>query len=64
MPGEDLALPIERKVSAVLGHQNMSQETGGGQALGDRSGSIVRGSKSSLGLLQANAPLLDDRSNE
>src|ERR1700682_4340197 len=36
MPGEDLALPIKRKVIAVLGDQDMSEKTGTGEAFGDR----------------------------
>src|SRR5437660_2214930 len=36
VPGEDLALPIKRKVIAVLGDQDMSEKTGTGEALGDR----------------------------
>src|SRR5271169_3475878 len=36
VPGEDLALPVKRKVIAVLGDQDMSQKTGTGEALGDR----------------------------
>src|SRR6202051_27587 len=36
VPGEDLALPVERKVIAVLGDQDMSEKTGTGEALGDR----------------------------
>src|SRR5258707_14385182 len=36
MPGEDLALPVKRKVIAVLGDQDMSEKTGTGEALGDR----------------------------
>src|SRR6266852_6280874 len=36
VPGEDLALPVKRKVIAVLGDQDMSEKTGSGEALGDR----------------------------
>src|ERR1700682_2154499 len=36
LPGEDLALPVKRKVIAVLGDQDMSEKTGTGEALGDR----------------------------
>ena len=36
MPGEDLALPIERQVIAVFGDQDMGEEAGGGHAFGDR----------------------------
>src|SRR5258706_8701199 len=36
VPGEDLALPVKRKVIAVLGDQDMSEKTGTGEALGDR----------------------------
>src|ERR1700682_883347 len=36
MPGEDLALPVKRKVVAVLGDQDMSEKTGTGETLGDR----------------------------
>ena len=36
LPGEDLALPVKRKVIAVLGDQDMSEKTGTGKALGDR----------------------------
>jgi hypothetical protein len=36
MAGEDLALPIKRKVIAVFGDQDMSQEPRRGQALGNR----------------------------
>ena len=36
LPGEDLALPVKRKVIAVLGNQNMGEEGRGRQALGDR----------------------------
>src|SRR5882757_4371984 len=36
VPGEDLALPVQRKVIAVLGDQDMSEKTGTGEALGDR----------------------------
>src|SRR3954468_24992120 len=35
MPGKDLALPVERKVIAVLGDKDMSQKAGRGQSLGD-----------------------------
>ena len=43
---EDLALPIQRKVIAILGDQDVSQETGCSQALGDRAlrgGGLVNG---------------------
>ena len=33
--GEDLALPIERKVIAIFGDQDMSEEASTGEALGD-----------------------------
>src|SRR6266481_7144627 len=36
VPGEDLALPVKRKVIAVLGDQDMSEKTGTGEAPGDR----------------------------
>src|SRR6266849_3108576 len=36
VPGEDLALPVKRKVIAVLGDQDMGEKTGTGEALGDR----------------------------
>src|ERR1700681_2184256 len=36
VPGEDLALPVKRKVIAVLGDQDMSEKTGTGEALGNR----------------------------
>src|SRR5260370_5119777 len=36
VPGEDLALPVKRKVIAVLGDQDMSEKAGTGEALGDR----------------------------
>src|ERR1700674_3385281 len=36
VPDEDLALPVKRKVIAVLGDQDMSEKTGTGEALGDR----------------------------
>ena len=36
VPGEDLALPVKWKVIAVLGDQDMSEKTGTGEALGDR----------------------------
>src|SRR6266404_9749399 len=36
VPGEDLALPVKREVIAVLGDQDMSEKTGTGEALGDR----------------------------
>src|SRR5260370_42051495 len=36
VPGEDLALPVKRKVIAVLGDQDMSEQTGTGEALGER----------------------------
>ena len=36
LPGEDLALPVERKVIAVFGDQDMGEQSRGGQALGDR----------------------------
>src|SRR5216683_3095337 len=36
VPGEDLALPVKRKVIAVFGDQDMSEQTGTGEALGDR----------------------------
>jgi hypothetical protein len=36
VPGEDLALPVKRKVIAVLGDQDMSEKTRTGEALGDR----------------------------
>src|SRR5712672_4819618 len=37
VPGEDLALPVKRKVITVFGDQDMSEKTGTGEALGDRS---------------------------
>src|ERR1700722_16685975 len=36
LPGEDLALPVKGKVIAVLGDQDVGEEGGGRQALGDR----------------------------
>ena len=36
LPGEDLALPVKRKVIAVFGDQDMSEKTGTGETLGDR----------------------------
>jgi hypothetical protein len=36
MPGEDLALPVEWKVIAVFGDQDMSEQGRTGQPLGDR----------------------------
>src|SRR6202165_6386595 len=36
VPGEDLALPVKREVIAVLCDQDMSEKTGTGEALGDR----------------------------
>jgi hypothetical protein len=36
VPGEDLALPVKRKVIAVFGDQDMSEKTGTGEALGNR----------------------------
>src|SRR6202022_2065476 len=36
VPGEDLALPVKRQVIAVFGDQDMSEKTGTGEALGDR----------------------------
>src|ERR1700722_5780896 len=36
MPGEDLALPVEWKVIAVFGHQDMSEQGRTGQPLADR----------------------------
>ncbi len=36
MPRKDLALSVQRKVVAVLGDQNVGQESGSGQAFGDR----------------------------
>src|ERR1700733_10622683 len=36
VPGEDLALPVKRKVIAVFGDQNMSEKTGTGETLGNR----------------------------
>jgi hypothetical protein len=36
LPGEDLALPVKRKVIAVFGDQDMGEKTGTGEALGDR----------------------------
>ena len=35
MSGEDLALPVKRKVIAVLGDQDMGEKPGTGEALGD-----------------------------
>ena len=43
VPGEDLALPVKRKVIAVLGDQDMSEKTGTGEALGNQaSGGLAR----------------------
>src|SRR6266404_6793024 len=36
VPGEDLAPPVKREMIAVLGDQDMSEKTGTGEALGDR----------------------------
>jgi hypothetical protein len=36
MPGEDLALPVERQVIAIFGHQDMREQSGAGQTLCDR----------------------------
>jgi len=36
VPGEDLALPIKRKVIAVFGDQDMGKKAGSGHAFGDR----------------------------
>src|SRR6202035_6186153 len=36
LPGEDLALPVEWKVIAVFGDQDMSEQGRTGQPLGDR----------------------------
>ena len=36
LPGEDLALPVERQVIAVFGDQDVGEQGGGRQALGDR----------------------------
>src|SRR5712672_677998 len=36
LPGENLALPVKRQVIAVFGDQDMSEKTGTGEALGDR----------------------------
>src|ERR1039457_2916830 len=36
VPGEDLALPVKRKVIAIFGDQDMSEKTRTGEALGDR----------------------------
>src|SRR5437867_714766 len=36
VPGEDLALPVKRKVIAVFGDQDMSEKAGTGEAVGDR----------------------------
>src|ERR1700720_4766069 len=36
VPGENLALPVKRKVIAVLGDQDISEKTGTGEALGNR----------------------------
>src|ERR1700686_2802678 len=44
LSGEDLALPVKRKVIAVLGDQDMGEKTGTGEALGDwtlRSGRLM-----------------------
>ena len=35
LPGQDLALPVERDAVAVLGHQHLHQQRLGGQAAGD-----------------------------
>ena len=35
LPGQDLALPVERDAVAVLGHQHLDQQRLGGQAAGD-----------------------------
>ena len=46
LPGEDLALPIKRKMIAILGDQNVGEETGSRQPLGDwplRSRRLVNG---------------------
>jgi hypothetical protein len=36
LPGEDLALPVKRKVIAVFSGQDMSEKSWTGEALGDR----------------------------
>jgi|SRR3981189_1011560 hypothetical protein len=36
VPGEDLALPVKRKVIAVFSDQDMSEKSWTGEALGDR----------------------------
>ena len=36
LPGEDLALPVKRKMIAVFGDEHMSQKSRGREALGDR----------------------------
>jgi len=36
VPGEDLALPVKWQVIAIFGDQDMSEKTGTGEALGDR----------------------------
>src|SRR6202051_4965117 len=36
VPGEDLALPVKRKVIAVFGDQDMIEKTGPGETLGNR----------------------------
>ena len=36
LAGIDVALPIERQMITVFGHENMRQQTGAGRALGDR----------------------------
>ena len=46
LPGEDLALPVKRRVIAILGDQDMGEKTGTGQALSDRtlrSGRLMNG---------------------
>src|SRR6266404_2756936 len=46
VPGEDLALPVKRKMIAILGDQDMSEKTGTGEALGDRTlrgGRLING---------------------
>src|SRR5580692_7133915 len=42
LPGEDLALPVKRKVIAVFSDQDMSEKSGTGDALGDR---MLRGGR-------------------
>jgi hypothetical protein len=50
LAGEDLALPVKRKMVAVLGDQDVGEQGGTGQAFGDRTlrrGRLMNGPASS-----------------